>query len=55
MEDILIKHEYFKNRSAFYNLNPIGVGAGEVESLTSFITRLCKVHRISVNSLFVFL
>ncbi|MDZ3954836.1 TniQ family protein [Bacillus thuringiensis] len=54
MEGLLMQYEYFKSRSVFYNLKPIGVGTGEVESLTSFITRLCRVHRISVNSLFLY-
>lgn len=54
MEDILIKYEYFKNRSVFYNFNFIGVGVGEVESLISFIICLCKVYRISVNFFFLY-
>ncbi|GGE81275.1 TniQ family protein [Priestia taiwanensis] len=52
---MLIQHEYFKSRSSFYNLDPIGIGTANVESLTSFIMRLCKVHHIRIRALFTYI
>lgn len=40
-------------RSRLYHLEPIGVGTAEVESLTSYISRLAEVHAVSVKSLVV--
>lgn len=38
-------------RSRLYHLEPIGVGTSEVESLTSYITRLAQAHCVSVRQL----
>jgi AraC-like DNA-binding protein len=39
------------SRSRLYSIEPIGLGTAEVESLTSYLTRLANVHRVSVNKL----
>lgn len=38
-------------RSTLYCLQPIGIGSPSVESLTSFILRLTREHRVSLSSL----
>lgn len=40
-------------RSHLYYLNPIGIGTAQVESLTSYITRLAYEHCIAVRDLVV--
>lgn len=39
-------------RSRLYHLEPVGVGTSQVESLTSYITRLAESHRVSVAALY---
>ncbi|MDQ3703930.1 MAG: TniQ family protein [Chloroflexota bacterium] len=38
-------------RSRLYSLEPIGVGTGLVESLTSYVARLAYAHRVTVSGL----
>jgi AraC-like DNA-binding protein len=38
-------------RSQLYSLQPIGVGTGMVESLTSYVARLAEAHWVSVGDL----
>jgi hypothetical protein len=39
-------------RSRLYPLEPIGVGTSEVESLSSYLTRLAAEHCLSLGTLF---
>jgi len=39
-------------RTPLYPLVPIGLGTGQVESLTGYLARLAHAHRISVGTLF---
>lgn len=48
--DSMVNH--FDERSQFNSLPPIGIGTIEVESLTSYIKRLCKSHHIPVRKFF---
>ncbi len=38
-------------RSRLYHLEPIGVGTAQVESLTSYLSRLARAHSVSVRKL----
>ena len=38
-------------RSYFYYLQPVGVGSAQVESLTSYLTRLAEAHNVTPNVL----
>lgn len=38
-------------RSRLYHLEPRGVGTSEVESLTSYLTRLAKAHCVPLTKL----
>lgn len=38
-------------RTGLYPLPPVGVGTGNIESLTSYITRLAQAHDVSTNIL----
>jgi hypothetical protein len=38
-------------RTGLYPLPPVGVGTGNIESLTSFITRLAQAHDVSTSAL----
>jgi len=38
-------------RTGLYQLPPVGVGTGLIESLTSYITRLAQAHDVSTNTL----
>src|SRR6516162_3598228 len=38
-------------RTGLYPLPPVGVGTGNIESLTSYITRLAQAHDVSTNTL----
>lgn len=52
---MLIEHDIFESRSIFYNLEPIGTGTDQVESLTSYISRLCELHNIKTSRFFLYL
>lgn len=41
-------------RSRLYRLEPIGVGTGDVESLTGYLTRLAHAHCVSTGKLLVY-
>src|SRR5208283_2247871 len=38
-------------RSRLYNLDPVGLGTGFVESLTSYFSRLAEAHSVSAGAL----
>jgi len=38
-------------RSRLYNLEPVGIGTPEVESLGSYINRLAQAHCVTVSAL----
>ncbi len=38
-------------RSRLYSLEPVGLGTAQVESLTSYISRLAEAHRVSTGKL----
>ena len=42
----------FNSRSVLYNLEPIGLGTGLVESLSSYLIRVAYEHNILVGDLF---
>lgn len=44
-------HEFLNGRSTLYNIEPIGVGAGHVESLTSYLMRIAFSHNVAVGTL----
>jgi hypothetical protein len=39
-------------RSILYNIEPIGLGTGQVESLSSYLIRVAYEHNITVGHLF---
>jgi len=41
------------SRSRLYSLEPVGIGAPETESLTSYVSRLAEAHSVSVHDLVV--
>ncbi|WP_176167264.1 TniQ family protein [Mesobacillus jeotgali] len=48
----MFKDDNINERNVLYNLEPIGVGTDQIESLTSYIARLSKEHNIKVSKLF---
>ncbi|MFC5734022.1 hypothetical protein [Cytobacillus gottheilii] len=49
---MLIQHKLFESRSTLYNLKPIGINTDEIESLTSYVTRLSTAHNVTLGVLF---
>jgi len=52
---MFISNDLLETRSDLYNIEPKGIGTPEVESLTSYLTRLATAHNITTGKLLRYL